>query len=144
MCYLLWASFRWMLPHSITRPGTIIVNTDAHTQTGSHRLAIRLEPRSSSAFYFDSYGLSPNVLDIQTFLRRNCTVLNYTIQLQGPMSTVCGQYCCMFALYTDRLHWPAIRRTVRSPARRSSGGTTPHVRMRISTSGTSRRSMLHP
>jgi len=96
MCYLLWASFRWMLPHSITRPGTIIVNTDAHTQTGSHWLAIRLEPRSSSAFYFDSYGLSPNVLDIQTFLRRNCTVLNYnTVQLQGSTSTVCKQYCCL-------------------------------------------------
>jgi len=64
--------------------------------------SIRLEPRSSSAFYFDSYGLSPNVLDIQTFLRRNCTILNYnTIQLQGPTSMVCGQYCCLFALYMD-------------------------------------------
>jgi len=91
------------LPQSITRPSTIIVNTDVHTQTGSHWLAIRLEPRSSSGFYFDSYGLSPDVLDIQTFLRRNCTVLNYnTVQLQEPTSTVCGQYCSLFALYTDR------------------------------------------
>jgi hypothetical protein len=55
------------------------------------------------AFYFDSYGLSPNIHDIQSFLRRNCTVLNYNnAQLQGPLSNVCGKYCCLFALYTDR------------------------------------------
>jgi hypothetical protein len=92
-----------LLPHSFTQPGTIIVNTEAQTQTGSHWLAIRLEPRCSSAFYFDSYGLSPNVLDIQTFFRKNYTFLNYnTVQLQGPTSMVCGQYCCLFVLYTDR------------------------------------------
>ena len=66
-----------LLPHSITQPSTVIVNTDTHTQTGSHWLAIRLEPRASTAFYFDSYGLSPHIHDIQSFLRRNCTVLNY-------------------------------------------------------------------
>jgi hypothetical protein len=92
-----------MLPHSVTLPSTIIVNTDVHTQSGSHWLAIHLEPRSSTAYYFDSYGLSPNIHDIQTFLRRNCTVLNYnTLPLQGPMSTVCGKYCCLFALCMDR------------------------------------------
>ena len=55
------------LLHSITRPSTVIVNTDAHTQSGSHWLAIRLEPSSSTAFYFDSHGLSPNIHDIQSF-----------------------------------------------------------------------------
>jgi len=92
-----------LLPHSITRPNTVIVNTDTHTQSGSHWLAIRLEPRSSMAFYFDSYGLSPHIHDIQSFLRRNCTVLNYNnAQLQGSTSTLCGKYCCLFALYMDR------------------------------------------
>jgi hypothetical protein len=47
-----------LLPHSITVPSTIIVNTDNHTQLGTHWLAIRLEPRSYTAFYFDSYGLA--------------------------------------------------------------------------------------
>jgi hypothetical protein len=42
-----------LLPHSITVPSTIIVNTDNHTQLGTHWIAIRLEPRSSTAFYFD-------------------------------------------------------------------------------------------
>jgi hypothetical protein len=79
-----------MLPRSITRPSTVIGNADAHTQTESHWLAIRLEPRSSTAFYFDSYSLSPHIHDIETFLRRNCTVLDYnTIELQGPLSIVC-------------------------------------------------------
>jgi len=55
------------------------------------------------AFYFDSYGLSPHIHDTQPFLRRNCTVLNYNnAHLQGPTSTVCGKYCCLFALYMDR------------------------------------------
>jgi hypothetical protein len=73
------------------------------TQAGSHWLAIRLEPRSSTTFYFDSYGLFPQIHDVQSFLRRNCTVLNYNnAQLQGPTSTVCGKYCCLFALYMDK------------------------------------------
>jgi hypothetical protein len=91
-----------LLPHSITMPSIIIVNTDNHTQPGTHGLAIRLEPRSSTAFYFDSYGLAPDIPDIQSS-RRNCTVLNYNnAQLQGPLSTVCGKYCSLFALYMDR------------------------------------------
>jgi len=83
-----------MLSRSITQPNTVIVNADAHTQFGSHWLAIRLEPTSSTAFYFDFYGLPPNIHDIETFLRLSCTVLDYnTIELQGPLSMVCGEYC---------------------------------------------------
>ena len=65
-----------MLPRSITRTSTVIVNADAHTETESHLLAIRLETRSSTAFYFDSYGLPPHIHDIETFLRRNYTILD--------------------------------------------------------------------
>jgi hypothetical protein len=84
-------------------PTTVIVNTDNHTETGAHWLAIRLERRSSTAFYVDSYGLAPDIPDIQSFLRRNGTVMNYnTTQIQGPLSTVCGKYCCLFAPYMNR------------------------------------------
>jgi hypothetical protein len=73
------------------------------TQFALHWLAIRLEPMSSTAFYFDYYDLPPHIHDIETFLRRNCTVLNYnTIELQRPLSMVCVEYCCLFVLYTDR------------------------------------------
>jgi hypothetical protein len=90
-------------PHSITMPSTIIVNTGNHTQPGTHWLAILLKPRSSTPFYFDSYGIAPDTPDIQSFLSRSCTVLNYNnAQIQAPLSTVCGKYCSLFALYMDR------------------------------------------
>jgi len=104
-----------MLPRSITQPSTAIVNADTHTQSGSHWLAIRLEPRFSTLFYIDSYGLPPHIHAIETFLRRNCTVLDYnSIELQGPLSMVCGEYCCLFALYMDRGETWKIRRPVYS------------------------------
>jgi hypothetical protein len=105
MLNLFWALFHQISYRILSPclPRTVIVNTDAHTQAGTHWLAIRLEPRASTAFYFDSYGLSPQIHDIQLFLRRNCTVLHYNnAQLQGPLSTVCGKYCCLFALYMDK------------------------------------------
>jgi hypothetical protein len=42
----------------ITRSGTITLNADPHKEDGSHWLAIHIEPRSSTSFYFDSYGYS--------------------------------------------------------------------------------------
>jgi hypothetical protein len=55
------------------------------------------------AFYFDSYDLPPYIHDIETFLRSNYTVIDYnTVQLQGPMTIICGKYCCLFALYMER------------------------------------------
>jgi len=90
-----------------TQSGTVIINADPHTEGGSHWLAIHFEPRSSTAYYFDSYGFLPFIRTIHAFLRRNCTVWDYnTVQLQGLTSTVCGQYCCMFALYMDRGYTP--------------------------------------
>jgi hypothetical protein len=51
-------------------------------------------------FYF--YGLPPLIPSILTFLRRACSVWEYnTTKQQGWTSTVCGEYCCLFALYVD-------------------------------------------
>jgi hypothetical protein len=94
------------LPHSITRSGSIIIDTDPHTEKGSHWLAIHFEPKSPSA-YFDSFGISPIISAFQTFLRRNCTVWDYnTVQLQGLTYTISGQYYCLFTLYMDRSYTP--------------------------------------
>ena len=62
-----------LLPHSIQQRQscTVIINTDPHTESGSHWLAIRFEPRSSRAYYFDSFGRLPHIATIQDFLRRN-------------------------------------------------------------------------
>jgi len=91
-----------MLPRSVTETGAVIINADPHTEKGSHWLAIYFLSESSSA-YFDSYGILPLGPDIRTFIRRTCTVWDYNRrQLQGLTSNVCGKYCSLFALYTDR------------------------------------------
>ena len=97
-----------LLPQQpIARSGTFFVNTDPHTKSGSHWLAIHLQSRSHSSFYFDSYGLPPFIPSIQSFLHRNSIVRNYnTVQLQGPTCTVCGMYCCLIALYINRGYTP--------------------------------------
>jgi hypothetical protein len=97
-----------MLPtHPIQRSGTLIVNTDPHTDSGWHWLAIHIQSRSSRLYYFDSYGLPPYIPAIQSFINRNCTVLDYnTIQLEGSMTTVCDKYCCLMALYMVRGYSP--------------------------------------
>ena len=92
-----------LLPqHFIARSGTLIMNTDPHTESGSHWLAINFQPRSHSSYYFYSYSLPPYIPSIQSFLRRYSSVWDYnTVQLQGPTSTMCGKYCCLFALHMD-------------------------------------------
>jgi len=57
----------------ILKPSTIIVIADPHTEGGSHLIAIRFKPRSSSAYYFDAYGIIPLLPSIQTFIRHHCT-----------------------------------------------------------------------
>ena len=97
-----------MLPHCIKQQaGTVINKSDPHTKDGSNWLAIPFEPKSSKAYYFDSYGHPPYKSHIQTFMRRNCTIWDYnTIQLQVPTSIVCGKYCCLFTLFMDRMFTP--------------------------------------
>jgi Adenovirus endoprotease. len=110
MCCLLYVSSflgafpSYLLPqHPIGCSGTIIVNTDPHTENGSHWLAIRLQSQSHSSYYFDSYGLHPIIPSIHSFIRRTSIVWDYSaLQLQGPINTVSGRYCCLFALHTDR------------------------------------------
>ena len=96
-----------LLPQTpVAQSGTLIVNTDPHTKGGSHWLAVHLQSRCLS-YYFDSYGLPPFIPSIQSFINRNCIVWDYNaIQLQGPSSTVCGKYCCLFTLYMDRVYIP--------------------------------------
>jgi len=64
-----------LLLQSITRNSiTLIINSDPHAERGSHWLAVHLRPKSSSAYYFDSYGIIPLVPHIQAFMKRSCTI----------------------------------------------------------------------
>jgi len=94
-----------LLPLSIVQTGTIIVNTDPHTEPGLHWQAIYFQNphRTSNGYFFDSYGRYPFIPSIQDFIRLHCTVWQYNrTQLQGPTTTVCGDYFCLFALCMDR------------------------------------------
>jgi len=98
-----------LLPRSIVQTGTIIVNTDPGTEKGSHWQAIHFQNphRSSSCYFFDSYSRPPYIPYILYFIRRNCIVWQYNrTQLQGPTTTVCGEYCFFFALYMNRGYTP--------------------------------------
>jgi len=92
-----------MLPRFVTQTGTVIINADPHTEKGSHWLAVHVLPKSSSPYFFDSYGIVPLVPGIAAFIRRNCTVWDYNRRhLQGLTCNICGKYCSLFALYMDR------------------------------------------
>ena len=97
-----------LLPESVTQTtSSVIVNADPHTEGGSHWLAVHFRPKSSSDYYFDSYGIVPLVPSIQAFMKRNCTICEYNRrQLQGLTTDVCGKYSCIFALYMDRGYTP--------------------------------------
>jgi len=62
-----------LLPRSITKTCTSIVNADPHTEVGSHWLAVHFRPKSSYAYYFDLFGILPFVPDILSLLSRICT-----------------------------------------------------------------------
>jgi hypothetical protein len=93
-----------LLPNSIQhQTGTVIINVDPHTREGSRWLAVHFQPKSSTAFYFDSYALTPTDPNIQAFIRRNSAVCQYNTSLiQGPLSVVCGHYCCLFGLFMNK------------------------------------------
>jgi hypothetical protein len=92
-----------LIPNSITRSGTFIINADPYTEQGSHCLAILLQPKAYNCYYFDSYGLTLFLPDIHYFLRHNCVLWDHNkVQLQGLTSDVFGHYCCLFALYMER------------------------------------------
>ena len=92
-----------LLPRSITKSCTVIVNAVPHTKGGSHWLAVHFRPKFSYAYYFDSYVIVPFVPDILAFVTRNFTFWHRNKrQLQSLTSDVCGKYCCLFALYMDR------------------------------------------
>jgi len=97
-----------LLSQSITHYTTNdINNADSKTEGGSHWLGVHFRFNSSSAYYFDSYGIVPLVPSIQAFLKRNCpTGGNNRRQLQGMTTDACGNYCYIFALYIDRSYTP--------------------------------------
>ncbi len=85
------------IPAKVKGPCTMVINTDASTNPGSHWVAIFIT-RDGIAEYFDSYGQPPEVAEISSFLNRYRMRYYNKKQVQGPFSSVCGHYCIYFAI----------------------------------------------
>lgn len=81
------------------KPALLIVNLDKSNSPGSHWVAIYL-PVKGSPEYFDSFGIEPLYSEFLEFFKKNkyTMVLYNKTQLQDFLSTVCGQYCCVYLL----------------------------------------------
>ncbi len=93
------------LPETVpSRPISYIVNVDPSSKPGSHWTAFDFSA-DGSAYFFDSYGNAPEQYDehFKHFLDNNsCRWMYNRIHLQGPLSSVCGQYCLYFLLKRAR------------------------------------------
>lgn len=82
--------------------GICIVNSDVASQPGHHWICIFLD--KNIVELFDSSGkiIFPKKY-LQTFLKTNVNKnaeINFNNKMiQSPESNLCGQYCCIFALY---------------------------------------------
>ncbi len=86
-------------------PSAIIANTDSCEKPGSHWVCFYFEGKDKAQF-FDSYGLSPNVLHetFPSFLQNNCKGSPTYNQkcLQSPFSKMCGEFCTHYILQRSR------------------------------------------
>ena len=97
-----WASDR--LPRKKIRsfPAAFVANVDPSTQPGKHWVAFFFVD-GDHAEYFDSYGRPPRLKSFETFLKRNSfSWINNLQRIQGPLSTVCGQYVLYYLLHRCR------------------------------------------
>ncbi len=85
------------LPQSVPfRPCSLVINPDPANLPGQHWVAAYINGDGTTD-YFDSYGVKPNVAAIATFLDDNSDYVNCNSkQVQGHLSSVCGQYCLWF------------------------------------------------
>lgn len=101
-----------LLPLKIERyPCGIILNTDSHTEKGSHWLAMYF-PSKGRGEFFDSYGNRPEFYKntIEQWLNKHSSNWTYNHRcLQSLNSSTCGQFCLYFII--SRNHgksFPAI------------------------------------
>ena len=83
-------------------PAAFVANVDPSTQPGRHWVAFFFLD-GKHAEYFDSYGCPPGLTSFKTFLKKNSLYWQYNAQrIQGPLSTVCGQYVLYYLLHRCR------------------------------------------
>lgn len=86
------------LPRSFRLPAIFVINLDAHHRPGTHWVSVAIDD-TGNADFMDSFGRPPSRRPLVLFLRMHAKQYTYnTRRLQGVVSNVCGQYCCLFAL----------------------------------------------
>lgn len=85
-------------------PSLVVVNTAISSQPGKHWVAIYLPKSKRTIEFFDSYGRFLQNKYFNTFYKKNIqskAIFNKKI-IQSAFSNVCGQYCCVYAVYRAR------------------------------------------
>ena len=87
------------LPIHAPTSSLYVCNTDPSTRPGEHWVAIYIDGLRH-AEYFDSFGLHPTVLRLETFLTMNskCWFHN-TKTIQDIFSDACGYHCIFYAVH---------------------------------------------
>lgn len=94
------------LPDSkLKLPIFVVINTAVSSHPGEHWIAIYIPKYGKYIEMFDSYGRFFSNNFITKFIQINSKkkiILFNSIQLQGPFSSVCGQYCCVYGYFRSR------------------------------------------
>ena len=76
-----------------------VCNLDNSDSPGSHWVVVEFDHKTSTVYYFDSYGLGPLHQDILTKLATDANKVIWNNKtLQSNNTSVCGQYCILFCL----------------------------------------------
>lgn len=76
--------------------GAYVVNLSPSSHKGTHWVAVYAQ--NNRLEYFDSYGFEPSTR-LKRWWGKNISFVKNPYCLQGPFSSVCGQYCIYFILH---------------------------------------------
>ena len=86
----------------VVYPSAYVINSDPSSKPGEHWIAVYFD-KNGKGEYFDSYGLSPDMLGFTDFMNANSTSWVYNKKtLQSLFSKMCGHYCVYFILFRCR------------------------------------------
>ena len=76
---------------------SLVANTDSANLPGMHWIAVWYNGDQAPAEIFDSFALTPPAA-VQLWCSKNCSNAwkSSNFCIQDPMSTRCGNYCCLF------------------------------------------------
>lgn len=84
------------IPFKMEVPIAIVCNTDDHTRSGTHWVALYIDEKRTGT-YFDSYGFPPMSKHHLQRIVKNCKHFQWSDKkLQSIDSMCCGQYTIMF------------------------------------------------